>query len=367
MTLTEKRVAVIMAGGSGERFWPLSRRAYPKQLLPLCNPDQSLLEQAVERVTPLIPPEDIYIQTSEELVEAIREARIGVPPENVIAEPMRRNTAGCLAYAAAYLLHRYHQHDVAMAILTADHDIGNAECFRDTIARTLDLVCERNALGTIGMLPTRPATGFGYIQAEEHALDTARPAAYGVRAFHEKPNQSTAEAYVRDKRYFWNGGMFFWKISAFLDELELACPPLAQATRSMADAMGKSDAAAVRQAFSEIKSESIDYALMEKAKNVVVVEATFPWDDIGSWAALERTRTADADGNVVEGAPVLVECRNSIVYDGTAPGSMAVGVIGMEGVVVVVRDDAVLVMPKDRAEDVKRVVEALKTRGSEVL
>ena len=365
-----KRAAVIMAGGSGERFWPLSRRAYPKQLLRLCSPAQSLLAQAVTRISGLIPPEDVFIQTSGELVDVIRAADVGVPAENVIAEPMRRNTSGCLAYAAAHLLAHYggEGDDLVMAVLTADHDIGNEERFIDTIGRALSAVAEHDMLGTVGIVPSRPATGYGYIQAEAEALPGGDgPAVYAVRAFHEKPDLETAKTYISQRSYFWNSGMFFWKISTFLSESDAACPPLSEAVRVMCGAMRAGDGAAVREAFAAIKSESIDYALMEKAKRVLVVEATFPWDDIGSWAALDRAREGDADGNVVEGAPVLIDCKNSIVYDGTKPGKMAIGVLGVEDMVVVVRDDAVLVMPKARSEEVKRVVEVLKKRGSEAL
>lgn len=356
-----KRVAVIMAGGSGERFWPLSRLNLPKQLLRLTSETDSMLAEAVQRIAPMIDPEHVYVQTAAHLRDAILEAGIGIPAENVLTEPCKRNTSGCLAYATAHLLAKYGP-DFSMAILTADHVIDHADRFRETVAEALRAAEEEQALVTIGITPTRPATGYGYVQARMEAAEAQD--VFSVEAFHEKPNENSAQRYLDAGTYFWNSGMFFWTASAFLGELDGANPKLALATRQMAEAMKAGDDARVRRIFEGLEDLSIDYALMEKARRVAMVRAQFAWDDVGTWASLDRTRPADAQGNVTFGEPVLVDCRNAVVYNAPGKQRMAVGVVGMENVVVVATEDAVLVLPKDRAEEVKRIVQELKRRDA---
>jgi len=366
---SQQRVAIIMAGGSGERFWPVSRRLKPKQLLRLTSPTDTMLHEAVNRLLPLIPAAHIYVQTSPELVAAIREAGLAIPEENVIAEPCRRNTAGCLAYAAAYMMARYGDDGagLSMAVVTADHRIGLPENFLATLRKALDTVEAEPALGTIGIPPTRPSTGFGYIQAAlpEGAahLDT-QPQAFPVSSFKEKPPEEIAEQYVAAGNYFWNSGMFFWNIGTFVREFEKADPAYGQAIHAMSAAMAARDEAAVNAIFAELKGISIDYALMEKAEHVVMINATFPWDDIGTWSALERAESGDAAGNVSNGDPVLIDCEGCIVYNDEGAARRAVAVIGATDMVVVATADAVLVVPKDRTEDVKQAVQALGERGA---
>lgn len=354
-----KRVAVIMAGGSGERFWPLSRVHRPKQLLCLTSETDSLLQEAVKRIAPLIPAEDVYIQTGLHLQSVIQEAKVGIPPENVLAEPCKRNTSGCLAYATAHLLAKYQgqAEDIAMAILTADHVIDNPEDFRATVNAALEAAEQTSALVTIGITPTRPATGYGYIHASAGQGDILE-----VKAFHEKPSVETAQHYLESGEYYWNSGMFFWKASTFLDELDQACPALAEATRGMTDALRRNVPENVIRIFETIEDKSIDYVLMEKARCVRMARARFGWDDIGTWAALDRTRTPDAQGNVTFGDPVLVECQDSIVYNAPGAAAMTLGVVGMKEVIVVATPDAVLVLPKARSEEVRAILQELRRR-----
>ena len=359
---THTRVGVIMAGGSGERFWPLSRANHPKQLLRLTSETDSMLSEAAKRIMPLIPPEHVYVQTATHLRDAIIRADIGIPPENVLAEPCKRNTSGCLAYAAAHLLAIYGD-NVTMAVLTADQVVDNSELFRQTVQTAMEAAEQDEVLVTIGIPPSYPSTGYGYIQVDTDSA-AGKEKALKVRAFHEKPDIDTAQKYVQQGSYFWNGGMFFWRLSAFLAALDMANPKLAQSTRDMASAMRDHDDARVRAAFEGIEDLSIDYALMERARNVAMVPARFGWDDVGTWASLERTRPADALGNVTFGHPVLHDCRNSVVYNAAGEDVLSVGVAGMENVIVVVTQDAVLVLPKDRAEEVKAIVQELKRRGS---
>lgn len=357
-----KRVAVIMAGGAGERFWPLSRMHRPKQLLCLTSETDSLLQEAVKRIAPLIPPEDVYIQTGLHLQTAIQEANVGVPAQNVLAEPCKRNTSGCLAYATAHLLANYHgqAEDITLAVLTADHVIDDPGAFRDTVQAALDAAEQHNALVTIGVTPTRPATGYGYIHAPSSQGDILT-----VKAFHEKPALEKAQHYLDRGEFYWNSGMFFWKASTFLAELDQNNPQLAQATRAMTSAMQNQNSAKVNSIFESIEDISIDYALMEKARCVRMARARFGWDDIGTWAALDRTRTPDAQGNIPFGNPVLVDCHKTIVYNAPGAEKMTVGVVGLDNIIVVATEDAVLVLPKDRSEDVRLVLKELRARNME--
>lgn len=376
-----RRVAVIMAGGSGERFWPLSRLSRPKQLLRLTGETQTMLEASVSRLAPLISREDIHVATGEPLVEAIQKAGVGVPDENVIAEPCKRNTSGCLVFATAHLLAKHGGRDpgmdvrrlpqgLSMAVVTADHSIDNPEAFREAVRTALDAAEEEHALATIGIVPTRPETGYGYIQVPEDRLPlpnyTQGVQVFPVTAFHEKPDRARAEAFIATGRYFWNSGMFFWNVADFLGELEVVRPELARATLAMAEAMRAGDPGAVRASFEGIENIPIDRALMERARKVLMVRAPFAWDDIGSWPALDRVCPRDANGNVIRGDPIVVGSTNCIIYRDLHPGArdIAVAVVGAEDLVVVVTDDAVLVMPKDRAQDVKHVLTELRRRNA---
>jgi mannose-1-phosphate guanylyltransferase len=366
-----ERVAVILAGGSGERFWPLSRRLRPKQLLCLTRPNETMLGEAVRRISGLIPPQRVFVITSRALVEPIRAAGIGTPPENIVGEPCKRNTCGALVYAAAELLARLGEGaaaSTAMAVLTADHAIADHEGFRATVDAALAAAERRGALVTIGIRPARPETGYGYIEADKDAKaqETREGAAtaLAVASFREKPDLATAEKFVASGNFYWNSGMFFWRLDTFLGELGHAAPAMAQAVRALSAALRARDAARVDRLFESLDDISIDYALMEKTANVLMVPAGFVWDDLGSWDALDRTLARDAAGNVAVGDPVLIDVRDSIVYNEPGGEKRAVSVIGVEGLAVVVSDDAVLVVPKARAQEVKKAVAALKERGA---
>lgn len=365
---TIQRVAVILAGGSGERFWPLSRKDRPKQLLTLTSETHSMLEEAVLRIAPLISAEHVYIITGEHLVNPIRNAGTGVPAGNVLAEPCKRNTSGALAYAAAALLAKYggEGEAISMAVTTADHHIGEPALFCKTVDAALNAAERNEVLATLGVVPTRPETGYGYIQVATGAANapTEDISVWPVTAFHEKPSRERAEQFIAQGNFFWNSGMFFWRLSTFLAELDAARPVLAQAVRAMRDAMVAGDPTGVRKTFEALDDISIDYALMEKARHVVMARADFPWDDVGAWPALDRSHAKDDRGNVLLGSPVVVESNNCIVYNEPGPGEMAVSVVGADNLVVVVTRDAVLVVPKDRAQDVRLAVQELRKRNA---
>ncbi len=366
-------VGVIMAGGSGERFWPLSRRTRPKQLLCLTQPDRCMLAEAVERLAPVIPPEHVYIVTGAHLVEPIREAKVGVPPENVIAEPAKRNTSGALAYAAAHILARYggDGSNIMQAVTTADHLLPDPDAFVRAVEAALEAVSREKALATMGVTPTRPDTGFGYIQVRPDVAPWPNTRhnvpVYPVGAFHEKPSRERAEDFIASGQYFWNSGMFFWRLSTFVEECAAVRPELANTISLMTEVLRTGDHDAARAAFENLEDISIDYALMEHARHTIMVRADFPWDDVGSWPALERTRIADPHGNVIHGEPIIVDSRECIVYNDVDGREIATAVVGVEGLVVVVTRDAVLVIPKDRAQDVRHVVAELKRHGARQL
>jgi len=357
-----RRVAVIMAGGSGERFWPLSRSHRPKQLLRLTSDTETLLEEAVSRIAPLVGGEQVYIATAAHLRGAITEAQLPLPAENILAEPAKRNTAGCLCWVAAELSARSPDEEVSIAILTADHLIGTPDAFRAKVAEALSAAEQFDALVTIGVPPTRPETGYGYVEIVPFADPEER--VHRVARFREKPNLDLAEEFAASGRHFWNSGMFFWKLQTFLKEMAHASPAHGTATLEMTKALAAQDATAAARAFERLPDISIDYALMEKARNVLMIEADFPWDDVGAWDAMDRSRTRDDQGNVVEGNPVLIETRNSVVINEAGAEHIAVGVVGMDNVVVIVSKDSVLVVPKDRAQEVRHVPRELKKRGA---
>jgi mannose-1-phosphate guanylyltransferase len=364
------RVIVIMAGGAGERFWPLSRRDHPKQLLRLTDGADCPLVEAIERARRLAPAESVFVATLPHLQATLREAGLDIPAENVIAEPAKRSTAGCLAYAAAVLLARFGvpPAELTMAVLTADQRIPDTEPFLDTVRAALDAAEHHDALVTIGIRPSRPDTGFGYIEIEENAEPvgefTGKHPVYPVSRFREKPAADEAARYVASGRFFWNSGMFFWRISTFLEEFEHAKPEFAAAVPEIARALRAGDADAAAACFAALPEISIDYALMENARHVLVAPGRFAWDDIGAWDALERCFAADHHGNVCVGDPVLVETEDSIVYNAPGNAAMDVAVVGLKDVVVVATADAVLVMAKERAQDVKKVVAELRRRNS---
>lgn len=357
-----KKVAVIMAGGSGERFWPLSRAQRPKQLLKLTSPDQTLLEEAVNRIAQSIPREDIFISTMPDLVEAIKEAGPNVPDENILAEPCKRNTAGCLCWVAAELRAKYGPDvNVAMAILTADHQIGAPELFLKQVDIALEAAVEFNSLVTIGIKPTRPETGYGYIEA---GSPTSKDSVLMVDRFREKPNHLVAEEFLYSRRHYWNSGMFFWTISTFLGEMEKASPLHAQVTTSIAKSLAEGNKDEAEAQFKRLPNISIDYALMEKASRVLMVMGDFPWDDVGAWDALGRSREKDEHENVIEGNCIVLNSKDSIVVNEVEGKRMVVGVTGVEHLVVIVSEDAVLVTTKNSAQDVRWISRKLKEDGA---
>jgi mannose-1-phosphate guanylyltransferase len=344
---------VILAGGSGTRFWPLSRRRRPKQFLPLAG-ERPLLVETVERVEGLALPRDALVVAGRIHGPAIRRMLPRLPAGNVLLEPVPRNTAPAIGWAALRLLARHD--DPVLAILPSDHHVRNVPRFRKLL-REAAAIARQGALVTLGITPTGPDTGFGYLKMGKREGSGARR----VEAFVEKPDRVTAERYLRSGKYVWNAGIFVFQASTVLAEIQRQLPELGRVLDRIAPAVGTPrEAAAVRRWFPEAPSISIDYGVMEHAAApVVVLPADVGWSDLGSFDALPRVRPTDREGNLIDGNAIVVDSRGCIVLARDRP----VAVIGAENLVVVDAGDAVLVVPRDRVQEVRKAVAELEKRG----
>ncbi len=367
------RVGVIMAGGYGERLWPLSRSKRPKQLLKLLDNNESLLGATVRRIAPMIPGDRLYVVTNRSLQKIIQDGVADIPDENVIAEPHKRNTSACIALAAAKVMAMYPdgEDDTTMAILTADHRINDDDAFRRTVAKALEAAETQDKLVLIGIHPTRPETAYGYVEVPEKiSNESIVSETLPVLRFREKPNKEVAEEFISTGRFFWNSGMFFWKLSVFLQELDEAMPTLAMATREMAECFRRDTEDSMKRLsriFEGLGDISIDYGLMEKSSSVVLIPAQFSWDDLGSWDSLRRAWEKDRHGNISKGGSVLVDTHDSVIYNAEEPGELIVAVLGMRDVTVVGTQDAILVCPTDRAQEIRKIIRILREEYPEHL
>ena len=354
MATASRIVPVILAGGSGTRFWPLSRKRRPKQFLPLAG-KRPLLQETLDRVGALAPARDVLVVAGRIHGPAIRRLLPRVPAANLLLEPVPRNTAPAIGWAAVRVMAS--RGDQVMAILPSDHHVRDVPRFRRLLGQAAELARE-GALVTLGITPTGPETGFGYLKMGK---GRRRQPAFPVEAFKEKPDRATAERYLRSGSYVWNAGIFVFKASTVLAEIGRQLPDLARALDAIWAVAGTSrEAAAVRRWFPKAPSISIDYGVMEHATApVVVLPADVGWSDLGSFDALPRVRRADREGNVSEGEALLVESRGCVVLAGKRP----VAVIGAENLVVVDAGDAVLVVPRDRVQEVRKAVAELEKRG----
>ncbi|MCO5044140.1 MAG: sugar phosphate nucleotidyltransferase [Kiritimatiellae bacterium] len=358
----DHRYAVILAGGRGERFWPLSRAARPKQLLALVG-NRPLLAQAVGRLEGLIPPERVLVLTNADLVQASREAAPELPPANIIGEPVGRDTAPAVALATALVKAR--DPKGVFAILTADHVMGDLPHFRETLAAGMDIAESGDYLVTIGIQPNEPSTGFGYIEQGDD-FSTVRGIPFKrVRRFVEKPDRSTAESYLASGRFAWNSGMFVWSVPSIQSALQKYHPELGSKIDEWAlAAVQPNFAEQLAESFATVRKISIDYAVMEKADNIVVAAGTFAWDDVGSWPALERHFPADHAQNVLIGDATAVASAQNIVY---SQGRLT-ALVGVKDLIVVQAEDATLVCHRDHAQNIKELLATLREAGrTEVL
>jgi mannose-1-phosphate guanylyltransferase len=346
-----------MAGGKGERFWPLSTSKTPKQVLTLFG-DKSLLAEAVDRISPVIPPERVFVITSADLAEITRNAAPRLPAGNVIGEPMGRDTAAAVACGLALVKGR--APDGAFAVLTADHIIRDDDIFRNTVEDSLRAALESDILMTIGIQPSFASTGFGYIEAGEiypHESETAFNKA--VR-FVEKPDEATAESYVASGNYFWNSGMFIWSVKSLETAFRAHRPALYELVQRLQDVQaGPAFEAALGEEYPNLDKISIDYALMEKADNIVMARGVFEWHDVGAWPAVADHFPVDDSGNVIRGQCENVDSSSNIVV---SEGRLT-ALLGVQDLVVIQAEGATLICPRERAQDVKQIVALLKEKG----
>jgi len=343
--------ALILSGGSGERFWPLSRRARPKQLLRLVA-EKTLLEQTVARLDGLIPPERILVLTNADQEAAVRELLPDLPAENIVAEPVKRDTAAAVALGSGWVALR--DHSATMIVLPADHVIKNTAAFQATLTTAAAAAEETGALVTIGVKPTWPCPGFGYIEQGEAVRlrgVTTTGGIHHVVRFREKPNADLAESFLRKGNFRWNAGMFVWSVPSVLSEFNRHTPELASFI-SQVRAQGNFEKT-VRDRFAKLPRISFDYAIMEKADRVLVVEASFDWDDVGSWTAVAKYLEKDAEGNATNCEITTVDSTNNIIFN---PDTTRIALLGVHNLIVVRTSDAVLICHRHQAEKIKNLV-----------
>lgn len=347
-----------MAGGRGTRFWPLSRAKRPKQLLSLFG-DRTLLEETLDRIAPLIPSERVLIVTGGALVEPIRRA-VGsrVPKANILAEPSARNTSPAIALAAACIRRR--DPGAVVAVLPSDHLIAERRRFLRLLRMAAEVARrEPKGLVTFGIKPGYAETGYGYIE-RGRPYDAARhPGVYAVRAFREKPDAPTAQRFLRSGRYYWNSGMFIWSLDSYEANLAEVDPKLLDLYRRVTVSPARGLRAAIERLYREAEATSVDYALLERAREVLVIEAEMGWNDIGSWLSLEKLLPREGDGIYYNCRIISASARNSLAF---APGKL-VALLGVSDLIVVDTPDALLVTHRERTQDVKKIVEELQRRG----
>ncbi len=353
------RYAVIMAGGSGTRFWPASRRNRPKQLLSFGSGDASLLEATVRRILPLVPATRIFVVTAERLLTDTQENLRGIPGVRVLAEPAPRNTAPCVGWAASVIADE--APDATVMVLPSDHSITDEAAFLAAIGVAMDSAAS-GSITTIGIVPTRPETGYGYIELEGAAVAGA---ATRVARFVEKPDRARAEEFLAGGKHLWNAGMVFFRAADMLEAIRVHLPGLAEGVEILREsrATGNEDAE-LKRVFHTLPSISLDHGVLEKQAGLAVVPGKFGWNDVGSWQSAWELAEKDTQGNALTPGTVAVDARGNLVvqYAGNRPGKV-VALVGVHDLCVVETEDAILIIPKDRAQDVRAVIEHIEKSG----
>lgn len=347
-----KKTALIMAGGRGERFWPKSRKSLPKQFLSLTTDGKTMLQLTVERILPLVAIEDIYIATNESYRDLVQAQLPDLPVENIICEPVGRNTAPCIGLGAMHILKK--QDDALMLVLPSDHLIKQKTLFVQSLRNACQVAEENSNLVTIGIPPDYPETGYGYIRFDENS---SIGQAYRAAKFVEKPNLDTAKMYFESGQYLWNSGMFVWKLSSILDKLQQHMPETYEGLRKIQKAFGtEHEQSVLKDEFAKMRSISIDYGILEHADDIYTLPGSFGWDDVGSWLALERINPTNEFGNVMNGNLITVETKNCILQGGTK----LIAAVGVQNLIVVDTPDAILICQKENVDDIKKVLENLR-------
>ena len=347
-----KKTALIMAGGRGERFWPKSRVNLPKQFLSLTGDGKTMIQLTVERIAPLVDIQDVYIATNESYRHLVLEQLPGLPEENILCEPVGRNTAPCIGLGAVHISKKYG--DALMMVLPSDHLIKYEPIFCQTLQDACRVAEQGENLVTLGITPDEPETGYGYIKFNP---TVTLERAYAVERFVEKPDLEKAKEYLASQEYLWNSGMFIWKVSTILNNIKTYLPEMYEGLETIKAAIGtEAQESVLKATFPGLQSVSVDYGIMEKAQNIYTLAGTFGWDDVGSWLAVGRIQKTNEFGNVVSGSVVSVSTRNCIIQG----GSKLIATVGLSDIVVVDTEDALLICNKENAGEIKKVLESLK-------
>ncbi len=348
-----KITALIMAGGRGERFWPRSRKDLPKQFLSLTNDGKTLIQLTVERILPLVDAEDIYISTNKNYLSLVKEQLPQIRQENIICEPVGRNTAPGIGLGAAYISKRCSE-DAIMLVLPSDHLIKYNQMFISTLKDAMEVAGDGCNLVTLGIAPDFPETGYGYIKFRSNDMYKR---SYRVEHFAEKPDLETAKEYLSSDEYLWNSGMFVWKVSSVMKCFERYMPDVYEGLSIIRDAISTSqETEVIEKIYPSFPSISIDYGIMEKSNDIYTIPGNFGWDDVGSWLALERIQTSNELGNIASGNVITVGTTNCIIQG----RNKLIATVGIEDTVIVDTDDATLICAKDSTADIKKVLENLK-------
>ncbi len=352
---TMKKAALIMAGGSGERFWPKSRKILPKQFLSLTDNGKTMIQLTVERISSLVDMKDIFISTNANYRNLVIAQLPEIPAENILCEPVGRNTAPCIGLGAVHMAKRYG--DALMIVLPSDHLIKYTKMFVKTLSEGCNIAERDSNLVTIGITPDCPETGYGYIK---FTSEITYGQAYKVEHFVEKPDLQTAKEFLEAEEYLWNSGMFIWKVSTILKNIQNFMPDTYHGLNKIRNAIGKeSQDSVLESVFPLFKSESIDYSIMENADNIYTIPGIFGWDDVGSWLAVERIRKTNECGNVVEGNIITIDCKNNIIQG----KQKLIATVGIENLIIVDTEDAALICNKRCVGDIKKVLETLRKTG----
>lgn len=344
--------ALIMAGGHGERFWPRSRKSLPKQFLSLTEDGKTMIQLTIERILPLVPIENIFIATNKDYKKLVREQLPALPEENILCEPVGKNTAPCIGLGAVHIAKKYP--DALMLVLPSDHLIKYNSMFLTSLKEACRVAEQQDNLVTIGITPDYPETGYGYIKFNPHVTEGQ---AYAVDRFVEKPSLELATEYIATEEYLWNSGMFAWKVSSILENMKRFIPDTYNGLLDIKEHIGQATyEEELARIFSGFTSISIDYAIMEKAKNIFTIPGSFGWDDVGSWLAIERIKKSNELGNVVSGNVITVQSKNCIIEG----SRKLIATVGVSDLVIVDTEDATLVCQKNATNDIKKVIENLK-------
>lgn len=346
------KTALIMAGGRGERFWPKSRKSLPKQFLSLTDDGKTMIQLTVERISPLVSIENVYISTNKDYKNLVLEQLPGIPEENILCEPIGRNTAPCIGLGAVHMQKKHG--DAVMMVLPSDHLIKYHKMFLNTLSDACEIAEKGENLVTLGITPDYPETGYGYIKFNPDKIDGQ---AFAVDRFVEKPSLEVAKEYLEAEEYLWNSGMFVWKVSTILSNIQIFMPETFEGLKKIQTAIGSDEQTSVlEKVFPEFESVSIDYGIMEKAKNIYILPGAFGWDDVGSWLAVGRIKKSNENGNVVSGNIITVNSQNNIIQG----GEKLIATVGVEDLIIIDTEDATLICDKGSAPDIKKVLENLK-------